>query len=78
MIKRQWVRRYADELPSHDEQLMTLQSWDTASKGGPENDWSVCTTWILTRRLATQGRLPRVEGGREKPRQAMASPAYPR
>jgi predicted phage terminase large subunit-like protein len=30
--------------------LMTLQSWDTASKGGPENDWSVCTTWILTRR----------------------------
>ena len=26
------------------------QSWDTASKGGPENDWSVCTTWILTRR----------------------------
>jgi predicted phage terminase large subunit-like protein len=50
MIKRQWVRRYADVLPSHDEQLMTLQSWDTASKGGPENDWSVCTTWILTRR----------------------------
>jgi predicted phage terminase large subunit-like protein len=29
---------------------MTLQSWDTANKGGPENDWSVCTTWILTRR----------------------------
>jgi predicted phage terminase large subunit-like protein len=28
---------------------MTLQSWDTASKGGPENDWSVCTTWILAR-----------------------------
>ena len=50
MIKRQWVRRYADVLPSHDERLMTLQSWDTASKGGPENDWSVCTTWILTRR----------------------------
>jgi predicted phage terminase large subunit-like protein len=50
MIKRQWVRRYADVLPSHDERLMILQSWDTASKGGPENDWSVCTTWILTRR----------------------------
>jgi phage terminase large subunit-like protein len=28
---------------------MTLQSWDTASKGGPDNDWSVCTTWIVTR-----------------------------
>src|ERR1700733_4654933 len=50
MVKRQWVRRYAEELPSRDEQLMILQSWDTASKGGPENDWSVCTTWILTRR----------------------------
>jgi predicted phage terminase large subunit-like protein len=50
MIKRQWVRRYADVLPSRDERLMILQSWDTASKGGPENDWSVCTTWILTRR----------------------------
>jgi predicted phage terminase large subunit-like protein len=27
-----------------------LQSWDTASKGGPDNDWSVCTTWIVTRK----------------------------
>jgi predicted phage terminase large subunit-like protein len=23
-----------------------LQSWDTAAKGGPDNDWSVCTTWL--------------------------------
>ena len=50
MIKRRWVRRYGDELPAPAEQLMTVQSWDTASKGGPDNDWSVCTTWILTRR----------------------------
>jgi predicted phage terminase large subunit-like protein len=50
MIKRRWVRRYGDELPSPAEQLMTVQSWDTASKGGPDDDWSVCTTWILTRR----------------------------
>jgi predicted phage terminase large subunit-like protein len=28
---------------------LILQSWDTASKGGPENDWSVCTTWSVTR-----------------------------
>ena len=27
-----------------------MQSWDTASKGGPNNDWSVCTTWIMTRK----------------------------
>jgi len=50
MVKRHWVRRYGDELPPHAERLMTLQSWDTASKGGPDNDWSVCTTWLLTRR----------------------------
>lgn len=47
MIKRQWIMRYSD-LPPTSERLLTLQSWDTASKGGPENDWSVCTTWLLT------------------------------
>ena len=50
MVKRHWVRRYGDELPPPAERLMTVQSWDIASKGGPDNDWSVCTTWILTRR----------------------------
>jgi predicted phage terminase large subunit-like protein len=50
MVKRHWVRRYGEELPPHAERLMTVQSWDTASKGGPHDDWSVCTTWILTRR----------------------------
>jgi predicted phage terminase large subunit-like protein len=50
MVKRHWVRRYGDQLPPPAEQLMTVQSWDVASKGGPDNDWSVCTTWILTRR----------------------------
>ena len=50
MVKRHWVRRFDTELPPLDEQLMTVQSWDIACKGGPDNDWSVCTTWILTRR----------------------------
>jgi predicted phage terminase large subunit-like protein len=49
MIKRRWIKRY-DDLPSISERLLVLQSWDTASKGGPENDWSVCTTWIVARR----------------------------
>jgi hypothetical protein len=49
MVKRRWVRRYT-ELPPHEERLFILQSWDTASKGGPENDWSVCTTWIVSRK----------------------------
>jgi predicted phage terminase large subunit-like protein len=48
MVKRHWIKRY-DELPLASERLLTLQSWDTASKGGPDNDWSVCTTWIVTR-----------------------------
>jgi predicted phage terminase large subunit-like protein len=49
MVKRHWIKRYS-ELPPAADHLMTLQSWDTASKGGPDNDWSVCTTWIVTRK----------------------------
>lgn len=48
MIKRAWIRRY-DSLPPAPEHLYFLQSWDTASKGGPDNDWSVCTTWLICR-----------------------------
>ena len=48
MIKRAWINRY-DQLPPKEEWLTVLQSWDTASKGGPENDFSVCTTWVVTR-----------------------------
>jgi predicted phage terminase large subunit-like protein len=48
MIKRALVRRY-DELPPERDRLMVFQSWDTASKRGPENDFSVCTTWMVTR-----------------------------
>ena len=49
MVKRHWVKRYS-ELPPASERLFTLQSWDTASNGGPDNDWSVCTTWIVSRK----------------------------
>ncbi len=48
MVKRDWIKRYSD-LPPASERLLTLQSWDTASKGGPGNDWSVCTTWFVCR-----------------------------
>jgi predicted phage terminase large subunit-like protein len=47
MIKRHWIVRYKD-LPPVSERVMVMQSWDTANKGNPQNDWSVCTTWILT------------------------------
>ena len=50
MIKRHWINRY-DKLPAQEERLTILQSWDTANKGGPENDFSVCTTWIVTREV---------------------------
>jgi predicted phage terminase large subunit-like protein len=46
MIKRHWLQRY-NSPPSHAEGII-IQSWDTAAKGGPDNDWSVCTTWLNT------------------------------
>jgi predicted phage terminase large subunit-like protein len=46
MVKRIWIRRYQD-LPPVGERKLVIQSWDTANKGGPDNDWSVCTTWVL-------------------------------
>jgi predicted phage terminase large subunit-like protein len=48
MIKRNWIKRYVD-LPLQRERSLILQSWDTANKGGPENDFSVCTTWCISR-----------------------------
>ena len=43
MIKRDWVRRY-DQLPPSG---LMFQSWDIANKQGEENDYSVCTTWLI-------------------------------
>jgi predicted phage terminase large subunit-like protein len=48
MVKRHWVQRYKEPPPLSD-RVMIVQSWDTACKGGPQNDWSVCTTWILAK-----------------------------
>jgi len=43
MIKRDWIRRY-DQLPKSGP---IIQSWDVANKQGEENDYSVCTTWLV-------------------------------
>jgi len=44
MVKTQWIRYYEPgELPERF--TYTVQSWDTANKGGELNDFSVCTTW---------------------------------
>jgi predicted phage terminase large subunit-like protein len=42
-IKRPWVRRY-DQPPKSG---LIIQSWDVASKQGEDNDYSVCTTWLV-------------------------------
>jgi len=45
-IKREWIQFYEpEELPRQF--YYVLQSWDTASKCGELNDYSVCTTWGL-------------------------------
>ena len=46
MFKRKWLRRYG-ALPEPGDDAEIVQSWDTASKTGPANDWSVCTTWLV-------------------------------
>lgn len=46
MIKREWLRYY-DQLPERTYRTKVIQSWDTAAKVGSQNDWSVCTTWLL-------------------------------
>jgi|SRR5215211_539457 len=46
MIKRDWVQRYRSP-PSRTPSTQVLQSYDTASKVGEQNAWSVCTTWYL-------------------------------
>jgi len=46
MIKREWLRYYRT-LPARTYYSRIIQSWDTAAKDGAQNDWSVCTTWML-------------------------------
>jgi len=48
VIKREWWNYY-NEFPNFEQ---IIQSWDCAFKKGSENDYSVCTTWGLTRNSA--------------------------
>jgi predicted phage terminase large subunit-like protein len=49
MIRADWLKTYAAPLgPSGGGQV--VQSWDTASKDGLLNDWSVCITALVRRR----------------------------
>jgi predicted phage terminase large subunit-like protein len=46
MIRREWLRYY-DIAPERTYRTKIVQSWDTAAKNGAQNDWSVCTTWLI-------------------------------
>jgi len=42
MVKEAWFKTYTDTPVTFD---TICQRWDTASKLGERNDYSVCTTW---------------------------------
>lgn len=49
IIRKNWLRYY-EVAPEHSHRTKIIQSWDTAAKDGANNDWSVCTTWLLVDR----------------------------
>ncbi|MEH2567770.1 phage terminase large subunit [Bradyrhizobium sp. AZCC 2289] len=49
MIRKQWLRYY-EVAPERTYRTKVIQSWDTAAKNGAQNDWSVCTTWLIHER----------------------------
>lgn len=47
MVRRQWLKTFClDDLVQEDDDYI-VQSWDTALKAGENNDYSVCTTWLV-------------------------------
>lgn len=46
MIKRGWIKTY-EYAPTRTDDCFILQSWDTGSKDGPQNDYSVCATFLV-------------------------------
>ena len=51
IIRRRWFSTY-DILPPADFQTRIVQSWDVAMTTGSRNDYSVCTTWCVSRQDA--------------------------
>ena len=46
LIQWDWFRTY-DHPPARTPKDRIIQSWDTASKAEENNDYSVCTTWLV-------------------------------
>ena len=49
LIKWSWFSTYS-ALPDQRGRRQIVQSWDTASKTSSNNDYSVCTTWLIHRK----------------------------
>ncbi|MGE0652273.1 MAG: phage terminase large subunit, partial [Alphaproteobacteria bacterium] len=47
VILREWIRFYDGNLEFGDN-VEVVQSWDVAQKTGSTNDYSVCSTWVIT------------------------------
>lgn len=48
IIKHDWWRYYEEENKLYEKRVLKkVQSWDTAFKKNQENDYSVCTTWLV-------------------------------
>lgn len=50
IVKREWWDYYYDAEYQKEKVKGIIQSWDTAFKTNEENDFSVCTTWVITNR----------------------------
>lgn len=50
MIRAEWLHRYEGTADRSTLGGQIVQSWDTASKDGVNNDWSVCVTALLCHR----------------------------
>lgn len=46
MVKWEWFVFYRNP-PEKSSEDQIVQSWDTACKAGVDNDYSVCTTWLM-------------------------------
>src|SRR5262249_53672330 len=49
LIRRDWIQWY-ETGPTRAPGTEVVQSWDVASTTGETNDWSVCTTWLISKR----------------------------
>jgi predicted phage terminase large subunit-like protein len=46
LVQRNWINFYG-RAPQRSTSDLVVQSWDTATKGGPQNDFSVCATFLV-------------------------------